>query len=101
MRRVSAGRSSAPPSCIGVTIATRLPFSIEHHPKRRHFTPKRHSKSQSSLRERRPPPPPPGHPRGSLGHRGPHARPAPLLLSDDRERFDRARQQLTPLEQHD
>src|SRR5260370_376682 len=39
MSRVSADRSSAPPSFIGVTIATRLPFSIKHHLKKPAFYP--------------------------------------------------------------
>ena len=30
----SAGRSSAPPSCIGVAIATRLPVNIENEPRK-------------------------------------------------------------------
>ena len=35
----SAGRSSAPPSCIGVAIATRLPVSMSSTAKLPHFTP--------------------------------------------------------------
>src|SRR6478672_7351423 len=39
MRRASAGKSSAPPGCIGVTIATRLPESMKYGVEKTRFYP--------------------------------------------------------------
>src|SRR6266581_9796734 len=99
MSRVSADRSSAPPSCIGVTIATRLPFSIEHHLKNRHFTPKRHSLFQTSFGKRRGPRSRAADCGEPLNYRGLRAIDAPLLEGDYRERFARELEQFALLEQ--
>src|SRR2546422_11743308 len=99
MSRVSAGRSSASPSCIGVTIATRLPFSIEHHLKKPAFTSKRHSSLQRHLGERWGPCPSAADGSEPLEHCGRRAIDAPLLEGDDRERFARQLEELTLLKQ--
>src|SRR6266567_9018056 len=99
MSRVSAGRSSAPPSCIGVTIATRLPFSIEHHLKKPAFYPETSLVTPTPLRKRRRPRSRAADGGEPLNYRGLRAIDAPLLEGDDRERFARELEQFALLEQ--
>ena len=82
----SAGRSRAPPGCIGVTMAQRLPLSMKGRRENDGFYPIRPSCPADAARDGAPhrcnylpPPVPPGPDRGATPVPGPGTRTAPTL----------------------